>query len=160
MIKVFFRRSGEAYREQHAAAYSLLYAAAAFCGYDADTLEIAKTEEGKPYFKGDRVPFFSLSHSGGYAVCAIGDIPLGVDLERMREIPDRICKRFLGGTSGREAVVRWTMRESYGKLEGGGFFKGGDIPGDVVFRTFDTLPGYLITLCFFDEEAIEEPTEL
>ncbi len=146
MIKVFFRRCGETYSEQHAAAYELLYAAAAFCGYEVSSAVIKKTDMGKPYFADRSDFFFSLSHSGCYAVCAVGEIPCGVDVEKSREIPRRVCERYLSGASGKDAIRRWTMRESFGKIGGGGFFKGDNIPSDAVFGFFES-EGYFMAVC-------------
>lgn len=146
MIKVFFRQCGETYGEQHAAAYKLLYAAAAFCGYEVSSAEIKRTDMGKPYFPDRSDLFFSLSHSGRYAVCAIGDIPCGVDIEKNREIPHRVCDRYLGGAAGKNAICRWTMRESFGKIGGGGFFKGDNIPDDAVFGFFE-YEDYFMAVC-------------
>ncbi len=122
MIKVFYRACGETHEEQHAAAYELLYAAADFCGYGAASLKVEKTEQGKPFFAGRDDLFFSISHTARLAVCAISDSPCGVDTERMREIPKRVSDRYLGGKSGIEALYLWTERESFGKLDGRGFF--------------------------------------
>lgn len=146
MIRVFFRRCGETYREQHAAAYALLYAAAAFCGYETDPGRLERTAMGKPFFRDCPGLYFSLSHAGGYAICALGEIPCGVDLERRRTIPLRVCKRYLGGAEGEEALRRWTMRESFGKLDGGGFFTDAPLPPDAAFG-FREREDYLLTVC-------------
>ncbi len=160
MINVFFRRCGNTYREQHAAAYELLYAAAALSGFKKEALILCRTEEGKPYFKGEGLPLFSLTHSGDYAACSIGPLPSGIDLERRREIPERVSRRFLGGATGEEALRRFTMRESCGKLTGGGFFTGDRLPDGMRFLFFEQIPGYLLTLCAPASEEIGQPRPL
>jgi len=110
---------------------------------------IVKTELGKPYCTDAPNCFFSLSHTAGYAVCAMGDTPCGVDIEGERVISLRIRKRFLDGASEQEAVLRWTMRESYGKLEGRGFFAG-EPPREARFVTYRTLAGFVVTVCVLD----------
>ena len=144
MIRVFYRPCGKTHSEQHTAAYELLDAAVSFLGLTCGRIE--KTEHGKPYFSDEPNLYFSLSHTDGYAVCAVGDEPCGIDIEAEREISVKIRDRYLGGASAEEAVLRWTQRESYGKYEGRGFFAG-DIPEDVRFVTFHTLNGFIVTLC-------------
>ncbi len=152
MIKAFFRRCGETHDEQHAAAYELLYAAASFCGYEISPDDVKKTERGKPYIDGSPELYISISHSGVYAAVVLSDIPCGIDIEKIREIPKRMSERFLGSAEGYEALIRWTERESYGKLDGGGFFSGGNIPNDAEFRYY-VNDGYLVTVCFMGEKC-------
>ena len=57
--------------------------------------EIVRTEKGKPYFKYIPDLFFSISHSGDITVVAIGDTPLGVDVEKIKKADLRVIKRFL-----------------------------------------------------------------
>ena len=144
MITVFYRPCGKTYQEQHTAAYELLDAALSFLGHKTGRIE--KTDHGKPFFPDEQDLFFSLSHTDGYAVCAVGDTPCGVDIEAERAISEKIRDRFLGGAAPQEAVLRWTERESYGKYEGHGFFAG-EIPDTVSFVTFRDLDGYTVTVC-------------
>ncbi len=155
MIKVFFAECKETRKEQHEAAYKLLYAAAEFCGYDVAKLKIEKTELGKPFFAGKEDVFFSISHSGGYAACVIGDIPCGIDIEREREVPLRVSERYLGGKSGKEALRLWTMRESFGKIDGQGFFKGGEFPDNARFLSFE-YKGYIFSVCTLHDDCQAE----
>ena len=55
-------------------------------------VEYALGENGKPYIDGGQ--HFSLSHSGKYAVCAVADCEVGVDIEHPRENSARLAKRF------------------------------------------------------------------
>lgn len=144
MIRVFYRPCGHTHNEQHTAAYELLYAAAAVCQLPSGRVE--KTEEGKPYFPDAPSTFFSLSHTDGYAVCAIGDCPCGVDIEAEREVSERLRRRFLGGASEKDALRLWTEKESFGKLDGKGFFTDGSHE-HVIFRYYTEIPSHLLTLC-------------
>ncbi|MDR0958753.1 MAG: 4'-phosphopantetheinyl transferase superfamily protein [Propionibacteriaceae bacterium] len=67
----------------------------------------------------------SLSHSGDFAVCALGRCPLGVDVERVRHLEPGVVTRFFdpredtalrtlpAGSVHDDAVVRlWTLKES------------------------------------------------
>lgn len=50
-------------------------------GFCYEELEIATTPEGKPYLISHPDVYFSLSHSGEYAVCVISNQNVGVDVE-------------------------------------------------------------------------------
>ena len=105
---------------------------------DYEKLNFLTEANGKPYIEGN--PFyFSLSHSGNYAVCAISDSPIGVDIEKEKELSERIKGRFA------KNIVEWTEKEAKGKLTGVGFFD--DTIGDFVFSHHKTPDGYMITVC-------------
>ncbi len=159
MTKIYFRTCGNSYKEQHAAARELLFAAASYMGYEADESDIEILEGGKPIFR--EIPlYFSLSHSGSYVACAIGDTPCGVDLQEIKEVSERISKKYLGGAVGKAAVVRWTELESYGKLTGKGVSGLSDRStcSKECFHSFDVLNGYVLTVCVSGE--VSAPTEL
>ncbi len=95
-------------------------------------------DNGKPYVEGN--PFyFSLSHSGDYAVCAISDSPVGVDIEKEKKLSEKIKGRFA------KNILEWTEKEAKGKLTGGGFFD--DTKGNFFFSHHKTTDGYIITVC-------------
>ncbi len=59
------------------------------------TLHLEKTPAGKPYFKNRPGVYFNLSHSGEYAVCAMSDREVGVDIQEWRKLSmDSMAKRF------------------------------------------------------------------
>ncbi len=99
------------------------------------------TARGKPALAdangGDRLRF-NLSHSHGYVLYAItGGVEIGVDLERVRPVPeaDQIVRRFFSSTENDayfalpparrpEAFFNcWTRKEAYLKATGEGFFR-------------------------------------
>ncbi len=93
--------------------------------------QIRKGEHGKSYLPGESF-FFNVSHSGEYAVCAFGDTPVGVDLQKVKEnIPKRTNRilsvaeeRFLQGLPQEEARLLfyrlWARKESVIKWDGRG----------------------------------------
>lgn len=137
------------------------------------------TELGKPYVEGG--PDFNVSHSGAYAVMAIGDTPVGVDIERHREeeyaklaavafhpderrdLADNCCGRFF--------FDLWTVKESYMKMRGTGFALGSKhfrvvLKGRAArladgegwscrFRLYDEIPGYSLAVCITGGEFPE-----
>lgn len=76
----------------------------------------------KPYFPDNEV-FFSLAHCGDYAVCAVSDVPVGVDIELPRVGGARLAKRFFqpdeaalvyaADDPDRKFCRLWTLKESY-----------------------------------------------
>lgn len=85
----------------------------------------AETALGKPYLENYPHIHFSLSHSGSWAVCAVGDAPLGVDVEQPRCTME-IAKRFfrpdeLPETEDKDHLLRlWTAKEAFLKAIGTG----------------------------------------
>ena len=102
---------------------------------------------GKPRLKKDGV-FFNLSHAGAYAVGALSDVPVGVDVEQQNRFwqearNQKLAKRILTeaewnrwketGDDLQELLRFWTRKESYVKMTGEGMTK--------AFNTVDTLHG-------------------
>ncbi len=111
-------------------AYALLGLALAEWGYGMGEW---RTEAcGKPRFADPELPFFSLSHSGRYALCALSDGEVGCDIQKMRPFDERVAGRImtagelalfrtLGGRQAEEYFYRlWTVKESYVKYTGEG----------------------------------------
>ena len=126
---------------------------------------------GKPEAEG---VFFNLSHSGQWAVCAIGDGPVGCDVEEIASVRNGIAKRFFTenevqhlaqfeGQWRKEEFFRlWTLKESYMKMTGEGMSLGldrfeFDMDGqptvkrdgaicDCHIKEYE-LPGYKLAVC-------------
>jgi 4'-phosphopantetheinyl transferase len=131
--------------------------------------EILYGEYGKPYVDGG--PYFSVSHSGDYAILAVDDEPVGVDIEQWSDVDyvalSRVsfhkdeCERVECEPSARTFFDIWTLKESYIKLLGTGFSE--DMTGfcvnvegcdarvdadkNVSLRLYDDLKGYSVALC-------------
>ena len=91
--------------------------------------------KGKPHLTGAAAGLrFNLSHSGERALIALGRIPLGVDIERLRPLrdPDAIARRFFSETERAALAAQpaerkleaffacWTGKEAYVKAVGDG----------------------------------------
>ncbi len=97
--------------------------------------------KGKPYFKNIPNIHFSLSHSGNLVMLAVGDVNVGVDVQKMQGYKEGIVKRFYHKKEVdallqcETEVVReahfyeiWTYKEAYIKYTGNGLSED--------FRTF------------------------
>ena len=92
--------------------------------------DFAFGEQGKPYLPDRPGVHFSLSHSGDYVLCALGDSELGCDVETPRKVELSLTSRFfhpeeaarlfsLPGEEQETAFLRlWTLKESYVKARG------------------------------------------
>lgn len=84
-------------------------------------------EYSKPY--GEEVEF-NFSHSGNIAVCAVSEYPVGVDVEKIRNVNFDVAKRnfskkeyekFLNSQNPEETFFEiWVKKESYAKALGTG----------------------------------------
>lgn len=95
-------------------------------------LDIAANENGKPYLTAVPAVHFSLSHSAAWAVCAVSDHPVGVDIQQCRSFNPNIADRFfhpdevqyLSSLSPAERenafYTLWALKESYVKADGRG----------------------------------------
>lgn len=88
--------------------------------------EIKYSYDGKPYIE-DNNKYLSASHSGKYAVLAVSDSPIGVDIQE--EVPYDVYLRRLNKTFSSIYVDKkmnffasWTILESFSKLIGDGVY--------------------------------------
>ena len=90
---------------------------------------LAWDEDGKPSVPGTGL-YVSVSHSGAYAVCAVDDRPVGVDVEAVRGVDEKFLRRVCteeelayvlrGGDAVRRFWELWTAKEAIFKLTGQG----------------------------------------
>ena len=62
------------------------------------SISLSISENGKPYYKeeGEKQVHFNLSHGGGYFVLGLSHNPIGVDLEKKREVSFEVMQPILG----------------------------------------------------------------
>jgi 4'-phosphopantetheinyl transferase len=108
--------------------------------YTPGALEFAHGPHGKPYLREAAQFRFNLSHSGAVSLVAVAvDVEVGVDIERVRPMPDclAVAERFLAPGDAaalretptvereREFFIRWTRAEAMWKARGVGLYGAG-----------------------------------
>lgn len=170
---------GLGYAELHKAAHALLAAGLwRKYGLAPEALCLGAGAHGKPYLKGRDGIQFSISHTSGMVVCAMGPLPIGVDVEHLRPVKERVARKvfspaelrwFEGNGRGEKEFLRlWTLKESYVKTTGDGlsfplreaafrFGAHGEIgcscPG-YRFRQLDLWDRFILSVCV--QDAAEE----
>ena len=99
-------------------------------GMAPEAVTLTVDENDKPHIEGDPL-YVSMSHSGAWAVCAIDDRPVGVDVEVIRGAQEKFIARVCSeaeqdyiryGDAGcfRRFWECWTAKEALFKLTGKG----------------------------------------
>lgn len=127
-----------------------------------DEFRIRKTPAGKPFFEKHQELKFSISHTEGMiavAVCHCHEV--GIDIEKIHDVSERIIERFYTDTE-KEAVcysdnlaytktLVWTAKEAHSKCIGTGLnveTLGWDTVVQDGFKLESVVCGeYLVTLC-------------
>lgn len=134
-------------------------------GFSFDTLEFVRGAHGKPYIVDCEI-YFNVSHAGEYALSAVCDQEVGVDIEsltRLDEHPNqvmRIAERILtdkerklwekSGMNASELLRIWTRKESYAKREGIGLSIGlesVDTTENAFYQERQLKDEYYMTVC-------------
>lgn len=141
---------------------------------------VIKGERGKPYLADFPHIHYNISHTDQLAVCGIGDVELGIDVERIRPFKESVIKRVLSEAEQRklESLPKekqpayffrfWTLKESYGKAAGCGLSMDmkdisfelepeGNIRcsrSGVFFSQWILRKDYVLSLCTFEKTEI------
>lgn len=121
-------------QKQSAMGYELLGKALLACekiDITKETTPIARTEKGKPYLTHHPELHFSISHSGDLVVCALGAVPMGIDVQIVehrdyrklarRVLDEKEWRAYEASACSPEVFVEyWTRKESYLKYLGCG----------------------------------------
>ncbi len=90
-------------------------------------LRYYRNSHGKPYLSDFPNLHISISHSGDYAVCAVSDTEVGIDIQKIKEANFRIADRYFTieereyiGEDTRLFFDLWSRKESYVKATGTG----------------------------------------
>lgn len=103
---------------------------------------------GKPALLGNTAPYFNISHSGKYAVCALSEVSCGIDIQEKKELKNqRVFEKSLSEKEQNEMLLStdqaavfykyWTRKESFLKLTGQGLLVDlREIPQPVWYEDF------------------------
>ena len=94
---------------------------------------ISLGEHGKPFFENSNI-HFNISHSGKYTLCAIGNTPVGIDIQEINFFDEQqimsIVNHFFSSSEKKLInesncpvdlfFTRWCLKESYVKYTGTG----------------------------------------
>lgn len=127
---------GERHRQEHELGMRLLrFGLEKEYGIKTDSgsdLSILKGEHGKPCLKAFPHIHYNISHTEGLVICALGEMPLGLDVEKIHSFKSNICRKVLSEKEQefmetlseekkQEYFFRyWTLKESYVKAIGCG----------------------------------------
>ena len=124
-----------------------------------DQIRFGIGSHGKPYVVGYEQVHFNISHSDNICICAVDDMPIGIDIQKMKPCRfDLITKRFftqeeqeryiLEGKNQTAFYRMWTKRESVGKYLGVGFhYKPKDDTSDWKTEYMLYQKDYMICVC-------------
>lgn len=76
--------------------------------------KLVVSSSGKPYLPSN-IKYVSSSHSGKYLICVIADQPVGIDIEKIRDLHPGIIARL---NLSEQPFEQWTLREAKIKLTG------------------------------------------
>lgn len=159
-----------------------LYEALKERGIDYSRAKIIYGDKGKPYVEGNGA-YFSLSHSGNIALCAVSDNEVGADVQEIKplkkDVSSRICAlseaAAYNSLSEEEKTnflfKLWAKKESVMKFYGLGFalpFKDIDTSDEVKIRGEKTglffkeypLAGYKVCACSLLNDFAENMKKL
>ena len=97
-----------------------------------DLPEMARGEHGKPFFPGYPQCRFNLSHSGGFALCALSGREVGADIQQIRPhrpgFAQQVCSPeeldwLDGGDFWTRFALLWSMKEAAVKYTGRGLIR-------------------------------------
>ncbi len=99
---------------------------------ESDSVPVIKGVHGKPQLKEYPHIFHNISHTAGLAACAIGDVPMGIDVEEIRPFSEKIIRKVMSEQEKEQFYKLkeeertafffkiWTLKESYVKAGGWG----------------------------------------
>ncbi len=116
-------------------------------------VEIVRLDGQKPRFDTDEV-HFNLSHTDGVVMLGISHAPIGVDIEKIRDIDFKKFD-FIDAKNLEDFFEKWTERESYLKFTGEGLsgFRR-EIPKDAHFEHFPVWENYHACVCADEQNVI------
>lgn len=132
-------------------------AIAELCGKKAEDLVFEVKKSGKPFCKNADIEF-SISHSGDFAVCAVSDRPIGIDIQKIVPYNEKIAKRVCSDEElktiknscdkAKEFIKIWTKKEAALKRDEKSIFSK-DIKNCLLDKAVKTIEfsDYIVSIC-------------
>lgn len=115
---------------------------------------ISARESDAPFIE-NSTAFISIAHSDKYVACAVSDVPVGIDIEKIRDVSPALCARVCvdeeleyiakGDTATRFFEI-WTGKEAYFKMLGTGITDLKSVNVLALRRRIFTKNGYFIQI--------------
>jgi 4'-phosphopantetheinyl transferase len=157
-------------------------------GCPVTEIQIERDSHGKPYLRGEPV-HFNISHSGDWIVVAFDHMPIGIDIERKKEIRFDIAERYFSDLENEDLrrldpslrqdyfFTLWALKESFIKADGRGLalslssfsivadgenykVQGSSGQCDYFLKTYLVDPGYKLAVCTRHPHFAEQVTLL
>ncbi len=116
-----------------------------------DISKIFYNENGKPLIEDN---YFSISHSFDLTAIAVSNKPIGIDIEKKRNINDKIKNNILKNFTQKDLIENhnllfeeFTKREAYIKLNGLNLKYISDNISDYKFKTYN-YKNYVVSVCY------------
>lgn len=130
---------------------------------NVDDLKIEKNLYNKPYFSNLTDFHFNISHSKQFIVCAFSNMPIGIDIEKIGKINNRIIEKYfldeekdyiycLCTNQNYRFYEVWTRKEAYVKWLGSGLYHS--------FKSFSVIENKNYKKIDFDNYIISIYSEL
>ncbi len=91
---------------------------------DYNDIDYSYNEYGKPYLSDSKI-FFNISHSYDYVITVISDNEIGIDIEKIRNVPKNIVNQIATEKERKYVLAKeerlfriYTLKEAYFKLLG------------------------------------------
>ena len=124
--------------------------------FSAGTAVLETGEDGKPFLRGSNL-HVSISHSNEGVACAVSETPVGIDIEKVRSVPDRLIDYVC--TDAEKAFVLdapevihinffkvWTAKEAYVKKHGCGIKQALCVDTLSLCKEVFTIEDYIVTV--------------
>ncbi len=142
-------------------------------GIELLTANIGKGDQGKPYLIDHPDLYFNLSHAGSEVAAAVGDMPVGIDVETRTDPGHGVAEHVFSAEEldelrgakdpDREFTILWTRKEAYVKCTGTGitiplnsFSVLEDCLGEYRLKTLQAKKEYALSACVRSSSLSQE----
>ncbi|MBQ7039647.1 MAG: 4'-phosphopantetheinyl transferase superfamily protein [Clostridia bacterium] len=128
--RILLKRDNQAKINSLVAAFLIRYIIKKKFNIPFDEITILRDGKGKPYIKERNDIDISISHSENIVACAVSKSPVGIDIQKIKEVSDSLIKRICSEEEVNEIsnssdpvssfINTWTKKEAILKKKGTG----------------------------------------